>query len=92
MACSARVGIGAVDSIDSKTSRVRDLLGVGKCLLRNRNLLHHVLGVVTAVLRISVPQTCDGYSSDSVSDCIVSKLAHHRVQQGGIEFACLGQC
>ena len=92
MACSARVRIGVVDSIDSKTSRGRVLLGVGECLLGNGSLLHHVLGVVMAVLWISVPQACYGYFSNSASDCNVPKIAYHREQQGGVEFACWGQC
>ena len=54
--------------------------------------MQQVLGVVTVALWISVPQACDWYFSNSVSDRSVPKIAYDREQQGDVEFACWGQC
>ena len=61
-------------------------------MLRERSFVQQVLGVVTVALWISVPQACDEYFSVGMSDCNVPKIAIHREQQGGVEFACWGQC
>ena len=61
-------------------------------MLRERSFVQQVLGVVTVALWISVPQACDWYFSNSVSDRSVPKIAYDREQQGDVEFACWGQC
>ena len=90
--CCACVDACTPVSIDSKASGGRALLDVGESLLRERSFVQQVLGVVTVALWISVPQACDWYFSNSVSDRSVPKIAYDREQQGDVEFACWGQC